>query len=154
RRQLTGAFAPYLLRPMAETLRTLGSEAAWLVHGSDGTDEISIAGPSRVVALENGEIREFEVTPADAGLPTHPFEAILGGTPEENGAALRGLLDGEPGAFRDAVLLNSAAALVVSGQARNLDEGRSIAAESIDSGAARQKVAELATITTAADTPG
>ncbi|MEO0960294.1 MAG: anthranilate phosphoribosyltransferase, partial [Pseudomonadota bacterium] len=74
--------------------------------------------------------------------------------PEENGAALRSLLDGEPGAYRDAVLLNSAAALVVSGQARSLDEGRGIAAESVDSGAAKQKVAELATITTAADTPG
>ncbi|MEM6943929.1 MAG: anthranilate phosphoribosyltransferase [Pseudomonadota bacterium] len=149
RRQLTGAFAPYLLRPMAETLRALGSEAAWLVHGADGTDEISIAGPTRVVALANGTIEEFEIGPADAGLDTHPFEAILGGAPEENGAALAALLDGAPSAYRDAVLLNAAAALMVAGRATDLKAGVSIAAESIDSGAARSKIAELAAITAA-----
>ncbi|MEM9765315.1 MAG: anthranilate phosphoribosyltransferase, partial [Pseudomonadota bacterium] len=120
KRQLTGAFAPYLLRPMAETLQTLGSEAAWLVHGQDGTDEISIAGPTKVVALESGAIREFEMSPEDAGLPSHPFEAILGGTPEENGEALQRLLEGETGAYRDAVLLNAAAALVVAGRTGDL----------------------------------
>jgi anthranilate phosphoribosyltransferase len=112
KRQLTGAFSPRLIRPMAETLLALGSEKAWLVHGGDGTDEISIALPTKVAALEAGQIREFDLHPEDAGLPAHPFAAILGGTPAENAVAFRALLDGAPGAYRDAVLLNAAAALV------------------------------------------
>ncbi|MEL7346567.1 MAG: anthranilate phosphoribosyltransferase [Pseudomonadota bacterium] len=151
RRQLTGAFAPHLLQPMAETLQALGHEAAWLVHGADGTDELSIAGPSTVVALEGGQIREMTVTPADAGLPEHPFEAILGGAPEANAAALSGLLEGAAGAYRDAVLLNAAAALVVAGRAADLPSGAAMARDSIDSGAARAKVAALAAITQAKD---
>ena len=147
KRQLTGTFSTALLRPMAETLLTLGSEAAWLVHGSDGTDEISIAGPTSVAALENGAIREFEISPEDAGLPVHPFEAILGGTPQENGAAFRRLLEGEEGAYRDAVLLNSAAALVVAGRATGLPEGVEMAREAIDSGRALQKVEALVALT-------
>ncbi len=147
RRQLTGTFSDTLLRPMAETLRTLGSEAAWLVHGADGTDEISIAGPTRVAALKEGEITEFTVTPEDAGLPVHPFEAILGGTPSENGAAFRRLLEGEPGAYRDAVLLNAAAALVVAGRATVLPEGVEMARESIETGAALAKVEALVALT-------
>jgi anthranilate phosphoribosyltransferase len=136
KRQLTGAFAPRLLRPMAETLRALGSEAAWLVHGSDGTDEITIAGPTAVVALEAGEIREFSVHPEDAGLPVHPFEAILGGTPAQNAVAFRALLNGQTGAYRDAVLLNAAAALLVAGKATSLKEGVPMARAAIDSGQA------------------
>jgi anthranilate phosphoribosyltransferase len=101
-----------------------------------------------VVALEGGEIREFELRPEDAGLPVHPFEAILGGTPAENAAALRALLDGAPGAYRDAVLLNAAAALVVADRVATLPEGVALARESIDSGAARAKVAAVARITT------
>lgn len=147
KRQLTGTFSATLLRPMAETLLTLGSETAWLVHGSDGTDEISIAGPTSVAALENGAIREFEVSPEDAGLPVHPFEAILGGTPQENGAAFRRLLEGEEGAYRDAVLLNSAAALVVAGRATGLPAGVEMAREAIDSGRALQKVEALVALT-------
>ncbi len=143
KRQLTGAFSAAMLRPMAETLKALGSEAAWLVHGSDGTDEISIAGPSTVVALEGGGISERQVHPEEAGLPVHPFEAIVGGTPEENANAFRALLDGAAGAYRDAVVLNSAAALVVAGKAADLREGAALAAESIDCGAARAKVAAL-----------
>ncbi|MGI3186905.1 anthranilate phosphoribosyltransferase [Nioella aestuarii] len=150
KRQLTGAFAPWLIRPMAEVLGALGSEAAWLVHGSDGTDELSIAGPSAVAALKNGEIEEFEISPADAGLPTHPFEAILGGTPEENGVAFRALLKGEGGAYRDAVLLNSAAALLVAGAVETLPEGVERAARSIDDGAALKAVETLARVTSAA----
>jgi anthranilate phosphoribosyltransferase len=138
RRQLTGAFSPRLIRPMAETLRALGSERAWLVHGSDGTDELSIAGPSAVAALEAGEVTEFEVHPEDAGLPVHPFEAILGGSPAENGAAFRALLDGAHGAYRDAVLLNAAAALIVAGRAEGWTDGVAMAGEAIDSGAARR----------------
>ncbi|PRD39919.1 UNVERIFIED_CONTAM: trpD [Trichonephila clavipes] len=147
KRQLTGTFSATLLRPMAETLLTLGSETAWLVHGSDGTDEISIAGPTSVAALENGAIREFEISPEDAGLPVHPFEAILGGTPQENGAAFRRLLEGEEGAYRDAVLLNSAAALVVAGRATGLPAGVEMAREAIDSGRALQKVEALVALT-------
>lgn len=150
KRQLTGAFAPWLIRPMAEVLGTLGSEAAWLVHGSDGTDELSIAGASAVAALKDGAVTEFEITPADAGLPTHPFEAILGGTPEENGVAFRALLNGEGGAYRDAVLLNAAAALLVAGAVEALPEGVQKAAESIDSGAALRAVETLAKVTSAA----
>ena len=149
KRQLTGTFTASLLRPMAETLRLLGSEKAWLVHGGDGTDEISIAEPTAVCALEGDQIREFSVHPEDAGLPAHPFEAIIGGTPQENAAAFRRLLEGETGAYRDAVLLNSAAALVVADRAANLPEGVELARESLDSGAALGKVEALITLTAA-----
>ncbi|MFC2967567.1 anthranilate phosphoribosyltransferase [Acidimangrovimonas pyrenivorans] len=150
KRQLTGAFTAELLRPMAETLAALGSEKAWLVHGGDGTDEISIAAPSKVVELDAGKIREFEIAPEEAGLPVHSFDAILGGTPAENAAALRALLDGEQGAYRDAVLLNAAAALIVAGRAGSLRDGVGIAREAIDSGAAKAKVTALAALTSAA----
>ncbi|MFN2306078.1 MAG: anthranilate phosphoribosyltransferase [Paracoccaceae bacterium] len=150
KRQLTGAFSHDLIRPMAETLLTLGSEAAWLVHGSDGTDELTITGLSWVAAVENGEVREFEIRPEDAGLPVHPFEDIVGGTPEENAQAFRALLDGETGAYRDAVLLNAAAALVVASVAHDLREGVAMARDSIDSGKAKAAVVKLAAITSAA----
>ncbi|MHA7877251.1 anthranilate phosphoribosyltransferase [Roseivivax sp.] len=148
-RQLTGAFSRAMIRPMAETLQALGSERAWLVHGGDGTDELSIAGVSHVAALEDGAIREFEVHPEDAGLPEHPFEAILGGTPEENGRAFRAVLGGAPGAYRDAVLLNAAAALVVAGRAGDLKEGAALGAESLDSGAAMARIEALARLSQA-----
>ncbi|MBO9476876.1 anthranilate phosphoribosyltransferase [Shimia sp. R11_0] len=151
KRQLTGAFTRDLIRPMAETLGQLGSERAWLVHGSDGTDELTITGVSWVSALEaDGQIKDVELHPEDAGLPVHPFEAIVGGTPEDNANAFRALLDGAAGAYRDAVLLNSAAALVVADAAADLREGVEKARESIDSGAAKAKVAALAKITSAA----
>ncbi|MDE4174572.1 anthranilate phosphoribosyltransferase [Phaeobacter sp. PT47_59] len=151
KRQLTGAFSRDLIRPMAETLGQLGSERAWLVHGSDGTDELTITGVSWVAALEeDGSIRDVELHPEDAGLPVHPFEDIIGGTPEENATAFRALLDGAPSAYRDAVLLNSAAALVVAGAAGDLREGVTKARESIDSGAAKEKIAAVARITTEA----
>jgi anthranilate phosphoribosyltransferase len=145
--QLTGAFSSNLLRPMTETLRALGSQAAWLVHGADGIDEISISGPTQVVALKDGDISEHEVHPEDAGLPVHPFESIIGGTPTENVTKLRALLDGALGAYRDAVLLNAAAALVVVGKAVDLKEGVALARESIDGGAAKAKVEVLAAAT-------
>ncbi|WP_138470168.1 anthranilate phosphoribosyltransferase [Poseidonocella sp. HB161398] len=145
--QLTGAFTAALIRPMAEVLGTLGTTRAWLVHGSDGTDELAISGPSAVAELRDGKVSEFQVHPEDAGLPVHPFEEIVGGTPEENGIAFRALLNGEKSAYRDAVLLNSAAALVIAGKAADLKEGAALAAESIDSGGAYCKVAALARIT-------
>ncbi|WP_171176689.1 anthranilate phosphoribosyltransferase [Ruegeria sp. HKCCD8929] len=147
KRQLTGAFSRDLIRPMAETLGVLGSDCAWLVHGSDGTDELTITGISWVAALEDGTVKEVELHPEDAGLPVHPFEDIIGGTPEENATAFRALLDGARSAYRDAVLLNSAAALVVAGAANDLREGVAMAAESIDSGKAKDKIAALARIT-------
>jgi anthranilate phosphoribosyltransferase len=147
-RQLTGAFSAALLRPMAETLKRLGSERAWLVHGADGTDEISIAGPTRVVSLdEDGTIAERDMHPEEFGLTPHPFESILGGTPAANARAFRGLLGGAPSAYRDAVLLNAAAGLIVAGRAADPAEGVAMAAESLDSGAARGKVEALARIT-------
>ena len=149
KRQLTGAFSASLIRPMAETLLALGSQRAWLVHGGDGTDEISIAAPTQVAALEDGAIREFTIHPEDAGLPVHPFEAIMGGTPAENAAAFRALLNGKGGAYRDAVLFNTAAALLVADKAANLREGVEMARESIDSGAALAKIETLKRITTA-----
>ena len=137
RRQLTGAFSADLIRPMAEVLKALGSEKAWLVHGGDGTDELSIAAPSLVVALEGGQLREFTVAPEDAGLPVHPFEDLLGGDPATNAAELKAVLSGggRP-AYRDAVLLNAAAALVVADRVGALTDGVRMAREAIASGAA------------------
>ena len=147
KRQLTGAFSRDLIRPMAETLGQLGSEKAWLVHGSDGTDELTITGVSWVSALENGQVTNFEINPEDAGLPIHPFEDIIGGTPEENALDFNALLDGVQNAYRDAVLLNSAAALVVADVATDLKQGVEMARTSIDSGAARDKITAVARIT-------
>ncbi|WP_298912611.1 anthranilate phosphoribosyltransferase [uncultured Roseobacter sp.] len=148
KRQLTGAFSRELIRPMAETLRELGSDKAWLVHGSDGTDELTITGVSWVSALNlDGSVTDHEIHPEEAGLPTHPFEAIIGGTPEENARDFKALLDGEPSAYRDAVLLNSAAALVVADAASTLKDGVEKAAAAIDSGAARDKINAVARIT-------
>ncbi|SFS75262.1 anthranilate phosphoribosyltransferase [Sulfitobacter marinus] len=150
KRQLTGAYRRDLIRPMAETLGALGSEKAWLVHGSDGTDELTITGVSWVAALNpDGTITEFEITPKDAGLPVHPFEDIVGGTPEENAISFNALLDGEPSAYRDAVLLNAAAALVVADAAPDLKTGVDMARTSIDSGAARDKITQVARISNA-----
>lgn len=151
KRQITGAFSRDLIRPMAETLGKLGSERAWLVHGSDGTDELTIAGTSYVSALDtDGTVRDFDLHPEDAGLPVHPFEATVGGTPEHNAKALRALLDGEKGAYRDAVLLNSAAALIIADKASDLKQAVEIARESIDSGNAKAKLDCLAKLTSEA----
>jgi anthranilate phosphoribosyltransferase len=147
RRQLTGVFTQHLLRPMAETLRTLGSEKAWLVHGMDGTDEISIAAPTYVAALDGGKVTQFQVKPEDAGLHQHPFGEILGGSPSDNAAKMRALLAGEtsPGlvAFRDAVMLNAAAALLVAGRTAALAEGVPLAAAALDDGRARATLDRL-----------
>ena len=150
KRQLTGAFSRDLIRPMAETLGALGSEKAWLVHGSDGTDELTITGVSWVAALSpDGAVVDREIHPEEAGLPVHPFEAIVGGTPEENARDFKALLLGEASAYRDAVLLNAAAALVVADAANDLKAGVEMAAQSIDSGAASAKIAAVARITQA-----
>ena len=147
KRQLSGAFSADWIRPMAETLAALGTEKAWLVHGGDGTDELAISAPSKVCALENGVVTEFTVSPEDAGLPVHPFEDIVGADPEANAAKLAALLDGEKSAYRDAALLNAAAALVVADKSGDLKEGVRLASESIDSGAARQALDGLVRVT-------
>lgn len=143
RRQLTGAFSPDWLRPMAETLGRLGTERAWVVHGQ-GLDEIALSGETQVAALEpGGTVREFTIAPEDAGLTRAPPEAVKGGDPAENAAALAALLEGAPGAYRDIVLLNAAAALVVAGEAAGLPAGAALAARSIDTGAAAGVLARL-----------
>lgn len=146
KRQLTGAFSRDLIRPMAETLQTLGSDKAWLVHGSDGTDELTITGLTWVSALADGAVTDFEVHPEDAGLPVHPFEAIVGGTPAENARDFNALLDGTASAYRDAVLLNAAAALLVADAAPDLKTGVEMARASLDSGAARAKLTRVAQV--------
>ncbi len=134
-RQLTGVFDPAWARPMAETLAELGTTHAWLVHGQ-GLDELTVAGENRVVTVEHGQIAERVVVPEQAGLARSPVEAIKGGEAAENARALLALLDGAPGPYRDTVVLNSAAALVVAGRASDLMEGAAQAAGAIGSGAA------------------
>lgn len=150
RRQLSGAYSAALLRPMAETLRALGSERAWLCHGSDGTDELTITGLSHVAELKGGEVREREVHPEEFGLPLHPFEELIGGSPAENAAALRAVLQGQPSAYADAVLLNAAAALHIADGALSLPDAALRARESIASGAALRALETLARVTSAA----
>ena len=135
KRQLTGVFAPEWTRPMAETLAALGTDRAWLVHGQ-GLDELTLAGENHVTTLRAGAVHSLTVTPEDAGLPRAPIEAIRGGDSAFNAAALQSLLQGAPGAYRDTVLLNAAAALIVADRAADLREGVQLARRSIDTGAA------------------
>jgi anthranilate phosphoribosyltransferase len=135
RRQLTGVFAPEWARPMAETLGRLGSETVWIVHGQ-GLDELTVAGENQVTAWQSGGVRSFTVTPEDAGLARAPVEAIRGGDAALNAATLLALLQGATGPYRDTVLLNAAAALIVAGRTTDLREGVTIASRSVASGAA------------------
>jgi anthranilate phosphoribosyltransferase len=135
RRQLTGVFAPEWAAPMAETLGRLGSETAWLVHGQ-GLDELTVAGENQVTAWQDGSLRRFTIAPEDVGLPRAPVEAIRGGDAALNAATLRALLQGATGPYRDTVLLNAAAALVVAAKASDLRDGIALASRSIASGAA------------------
>jgi anthranilate phosphoribosyltransferase len=147
KRQLTGAFAPSWLEPMAQTLRALGSERAWLVHGSDGLDELTTTGPSTVVALENGALRRFEVTPEEAGLARADPSALKGGDPAQNAQALRDVLAGARNAYRDIAVLNAAGALIVAERAATLAEGAAMAASALDSGAAKATLDKLVAAT-------
>jgi anthranilate phosphoribosyltransferase len=139
-RQMVGVFSRHWVQPLAEVLRNLGAKSAWVVHGSDGLDEITLTGPTYVAALENGEIRLFEITPDEAGLPNAASEDLKGGDAVENAASLRAVLEGKPGAFRNVALLNAAATLVVAGKAKDLKEGVALGAKSLDSGAAMDKL--------------
>jgi len=146
KRQLIGVFAKEWIVPMAETLASLGSEHVWVVHGSDGLDEITTTGPTFVAELKGGEVRTFEIAPADIGLkPVEPAD-LKGGDAVTNAAAIRALLGGEHSPFRDVVIFNSAAALMIAGQASTLTEGAEQAAQAIDSGAARATLEKLVSV--------
>jgi len=144
--QVVGCFSGALLEPMANVLRNLGSERVWLVHGSDGLDELTTTGPTRVVALERGEIRSFEVNPEEAGLTRAAAADLKGGDPAHNAAALRAVLAGEHSAYRDIALLNTAAALVVAGRAADLREGVRLGAQAIADGRARATLDKLVAV--------
>lgn len=143
KRQLLGVFSRAWMTPLAETLRALGSDRVWVVHGSDGLDELTTTGPSEVVALEGGEIRSFRIDPRDVGLALAEPAQLKGGDPAHNAAALRAVLDGEKTPYRDIAVLNAAASLVVAGAAADLAEGVAKAAEAVDSGAAKTALARL-----------
>src|SRR5579864_5756537 len=123
KRQMVGVFSRKWVQPLAQVLKNLGSDSVWVVHGSDGLDEITLTGPTFVAALENGQIRSFEVTPDDAGLPHAHGEALKGGDANANAVALQSVLDGKPSPYRDVALFNAAAAFVVAGRAKDLKEG-------------------------------
>ncbi len=147
RRQLMGVFAGEWVEPIAHVLAQLGTERAWVVHGADGLDELSTTGPSQVAELCDGTVRTFEVTPEDGGLPRARVGDLKGGDATTNADALRALLDGLRGPYRDIVLLNGAAALIVAGRADDLAAGVARAAEAIDSGAAKAVLGALVAIT-------
>jgi anthranilate phosphoribosyltransferase len=142
-RQMVGVFSRQWVQPLAQVLKNLGSEAVWVVHGSDGLDEITLTGPTFVAALENGAIRSFEVSPEDVGFKRVAGEALKGGDAAANALALRNVLTGKPSAYRDVALLNAAAALVVAGRARDLKEGLALGIQSIDGGAAAERLKRL-----------
>src|ERR1700756_3280231 len=142
-RQLVGVFSKQWVQPLAQVLNNLGSESVWVVHGSDGLDEITLTGPTFVAALEMGSIRTFEVTPDEAGLPRANGDALKGGDADANAVALQSVLDGKPSAYRDVALLNAAAALVVAGKAKTLKDGVALGTKSLDGGAAAAKLKQL-----------
>jgi len=148
-RQVVGVFDDRWVEPLAEVLRNLGSVHAWVVRGSDGLDELTTTGSTRVAELKAGAISVFEVTPEDAGLPRATLAQLKGGDAQANAAAIREVLGGEPGPFRDIVLLNAAAALIVGGKSARLADGVERAGRSIDTGAAAQALDRLIAITNA-----
>lgn len=142
KRQLLGVFSPHWLRPVAEVLRSLGSSSVWVVHGS-GLDEITLTGKTDVVALEDGTIREFTLTPEDFGLAACTLDEIRGGDGEHNAAALSAILDGAENAYRNVSVANAAAGLLIAGKAADIREGVALATQSITSGAARNALNRL-----------
>ncbi len=146
-RQITGVFGREWVEPLAQVLKAIGHEKAWVVHGAEGLDELSISGLSYISELDQGQIKNFEIIPEMAGLGRSPIEEIIGGNADLNAKAMREMLGGKKNAYRDAVVLNSAGALIVAGLTSNLKEGAVIAAKSIDSGAALAKLDGLASYT-------
>jgi anthranilate phosphoribosyltransferase len=149
KRQMIGVFARQWIEPMAQVLKNLGSECVWVAHGSDGLDEITTSGPTYVAALENGKVRTFEINPEDAGIARANPETLRGGDAETNATALMGVLKGTKGPYRDIAVLNAAAALVVSGRAKDLKSGAAMAAKSIDSGEAEGRLGRLVAVSNA-----
>ena len=147
KRQFTGVFDRKWAEPMARVLGNLGCEAAWVVHGSDGLDELTTTGPTFVAELKAGDVSTFEVGPSDAGLSEASADDLKGGDPADNAEAIRKLLDGKDGPFRDVVLLNAAASLIVAGQAGDLKNGVAKAAAAVDDGKARAALDKLVEIT-------
>jgi anthranilate phosphoribosyltransferase len=146
KRQMVGVFSRHWVQPLAQVLKNLGSESVWVVHGSDGLDEITLTGPSFVASLDNGKITTFEVNPEDAGLACCSGDALKGGDADTNAAALSNVLNGKPSPYRDVALLNAAAALIVAGRAGDLKEGVAIGAKSLDSGAAAARLKHLVAV--------
>lgn len=143
KKQLIGAFSETWLEPMVKVLASLGSTRVWAAHGSDGLDEITTTGPTRIVSLENGKIETLTISPDDVGLALAKPEDLRGGTPEQNAAALRAVLDGEKTAFRDIAAFNAAAGLLVAGKASDLRDGFAQATAALDSGKAKGVLAKL-----------
>ncbi|MEQ8503750.1 MAG: anthranilate phosphoribosyltransferase [Rhodospirillales bacterium] len=146
-RQFTGVFARQWVEPLAQVLKNLGCEACWVVHGEDGLDELTTTGPSFIAELKDGAVTTRTVHPEDAGIPVAKPEDLKGGTPEVNAQAIRDLCAGKAGAYRDIVIFNAAAALIVAGKAQDLTSGATIAAEAIDTGAAAKALEALVAIT-------
>jgi anthranilate phosphoribosyltransferase len=143
KRQMVGVFSRQWVEPLANVLKNLGSESAWVVHGSDGLDEVTSAGPTYVAALENGMVKSFEITPEDVGVARAMPDMLRGGDADQNARALHDVLKGKAGAFRDVALMNAAAGLVVAGLAKDLKQGFALAAKSIDSGEAEGRLDRL-----------
>lgn len=148
RRQMVGVFAPEWIGPVAETLRTLGAERAWVAHG-DGLDEITSTGDTEVAELVDGEIRRMALKPEDVGLARHRREDLKGGDAAFNAAALRATVEGLAGAYRDAVLMNAGAGFVVAGKAADFSAGVGLAARSIDGGHAAAALDRLVQVSNA-----
>jgi len=149
KRQMVGTFSRHWIEPMAQVLKNLGSEAAWVVHGSDGLDEITTCGPTNIAVLENGSVRTFDIKPEDAGLKRSAPEALRGGDAQDNARALLDVLKGKKSALRDVAAFNAAAALIVAGRAKEIKEGLSIAEQSIDSGEAEGRLDRLIAVSNA-----
>ncbi|NBC31380.1 MAG: anthranilate phosphoribosyltransferase [Alphaproteobacteria bacterium] len=149
RRQLLGVFSPDWLEPLARVLGQLGAERAWVVHGADGLDELTTTGPTDVAEWRDGAVRRFAVSPEDAGLPRARPDTLRGGDAETNAAALKALLGGAPGPYRDIVLLNAAAALIIADRVETLADGARLAAQLIDGGHARAALDHFRAITLA-----
>ena len=148
--QLIGIYSGEMVGMIAQVLRNLGSARAMVVHGLEGLDEISLCGPTKVAELRDGAVKEYAVEPEQYGLQRCRLEELHGGNPEQSALIVKAILDGNEGATRDVVLLNGGAALYVSGRAATIQDGIQLAAESIDSGKARQKLAQLVEMTSAA----
>ena len=148
--QLIGLYSGDLVGMIAHVLKNLGSVCAMVVHGMEGLDEISLCGPTKVAELRGGQVREYIVEPEQFGLKCCRMEDLRGGNAEQSAAIVRGVLQGDKGPARDVVLLNGGAALYVGGSAATIQDGMRLAAESIDSGKASEKLARLVEMTNAA----